>query len=99
MTTTVQIALVIVILNSYLYFELVMTLATDIGLQFLGFFSVGPKRLITASNWCLEADVADEQAWVREGAAGAEHVAFGPGWMFVSTADQCLTFIVWHWLE
>ena len=55
-----------------------------------------------ASNQHFKTDVVDEQveAWVREGAAGAECLAFGPGWMFVSTADhQCSTLVVWCWLE
>ena len=79
-----------------------MALATVLGLQFLSFFVVGPERSIMASNWCFEDDVADEQVevWVREGAGGAKHVAFEPGWMFVSTADhQCSTLVVWRWLE
>ena len=79
-----------------------MALATVLGLQFLSFFGVGPERSIMASNWCFEDDVADErvEAWVREGAGGAERVAFEPGWVFVSTADhQCSTLVVWRWLE
>ena len=78
-----------------------MALATVLGLQFFSFFGVGPERSIMASNWCFEDD-DDEQVevWVREGAGGAECVAFEPGWMFVSTADhQCLTLVVWCWLE
>ena len=79
-----------------------MALATVLGLRFLGFFGVGPERSIMASNRRFEDDVADErvEAWVREGAGGAERVAFEPGWMFVSTADrQCSTLVVWRWLE
>ena len=102
MTTTAQIAIVIVIINSYLYFRMGDGIGYSLRTTIPQSLWCWTRKINMASNRHFEDDVADErvEAWVREGAGGVKCVAFEPGWMFVSTADhQCLTLVVWRWLE